>query len=100
MAQRIVCSSTLFLPDAFGNTDFWQPVASPFNHKAKLTFFGWPGFGKTPDDPISPIVVASVLAKEGISANVIAAYHHGHVFFRVYKVDQAMQILINLNRFQ
>lgn len=44
-------------------------------------------------------VVASALAKEGISANMIAAYHHDHVFVPVAKADQAMQILIRLSGF-
>ena len=41
--------------------------------------------------------VASALAKEGISANVIAAYHHDHVFVPLDKANQAMQILIKLS---
>lgn len=44
-------------------------------------------------------VVASALAKEGISANMIAAYHHDHVFVPVAKADQAMQILTRLSDF-
>ena len=40
--------------------------------------------------------VASALAKEGVSANVIAAYHHDHVFVPIDRANQAMQILINL----
>lgn len=42
-------------------------------------------------------VVASALAKEGISANVIAAYHHDHVFVPMKQANHAMQVLINLN---
>lgn len=42
-------------------------------------------------------VVAGALAKEGISANVIAAYHHDHVFVPMKQANQAMQVLINLN---
>src|SRR5690625_2371425 len=41
-------------------------------------------------------VVASALAKEGISANVIAAYHHDHVFVPTDKANQAVQILTKL----
>lgn len=41
--------------------------------------------------------VASALAKESISANVIAAYHHDHVFVPVDKANQAMQILTRLS---
>lgn len=41
--------------------------------------------------------VASALAKESISANVIAAYHHDHVFVPVDKTNQAMQILTRLS---
>lgn len=37
--------------------------------------------------------VAKALAQEGISANVIAAYHHDHVFVPVDKAHQAMRIL-------
>lgn len=40
--------------------------------------------------------VASALAKEGISANVIAAYHHDHVFVPTDKANQAVQILTKL----
>lgn len=43
--------------------------------------------------------VASALAKEGISANVIAAYHHDHVFVPVAKANQAMQILTRVSDF-
>ncbi|AKX44938.1 transporter [Thiopseudomonas alkaliphila] len=45
-------------------------------------------------------VVASALAKEGISANVIAAYHHDHVFVPLDKANQAIQILARLSDFQ
>lgn len=45
-------------------------------------------------------VVASALAKEGISANVIAAYHHDHVFVPIKQANHAMQVLINLNNFK
>lgn len=44
-------------------------------------------------------VVASALAKEGISANMIAAYHHDHVFVPVDKADEAMHILTRLSGF-
>lgn len=40
--------------------------------------------------------VASALAKERISANVIAAYHHDHVFVPADKANQAVQILTKL----
>lgn len=43
--------------------------------------------------------VASALAKEGISANVIAAYHHDHVFVPLDKVNQAIQILTKLSKY-
>lgn len=43
-------SKLFFLPGASGNIDFWQPVASQLNHKAKPIFFGWPGFGEAPVD--------------------------------------------------
>lgn len=42
-------------------------------------------------------VVASALAKEGISANMIAAYHHDHVFVPADKADDAIQILTQLS---
>ncbi|MEZ2719982.1 ACT domain-containing protein [Paenalcaligenes hominis] len=42
-------------------------------------------------------VVAGALAKEGISANVIAAYHHDHVFVPMNKADEAMQIISTLS---
>lgn len=44
-------------------------------------------------------VVASALAKEGISANMIAAYHHDHVLVPVDKADEAMHILTRLSGF-
>lgn len=42
-------------------------------------------------------VVAGALAKEGISANVIAAYHHDHVFVPANKADEAVQIISTLS---
>lgn len=42
-------------------------------------------------------IVAGALAKEGISANVMAAYYHDHVFVPADKAEEAMQILSRLN---
>ena len=44
------------------------------------------GVGLTP-------AVASKLAKKGISANVIAAYYHDHLFVQVEKAEVGMEAL-------
>ncbi|RCU49562.1 MULTISPECIES: ACT domain-containing protein [Corallincola] len=41
-------------------------------------------------------VVSSKLAEQGISANVIAAYYHDHVFVPVDRADDALAILNKL----
>ena len=41
-------------------------------------------------------VMATALAKEGISANVVAAFYHDHVFVQYQFKDKARQILENL----
>ncbi|MEZ9357404.1 ACT domain-containing protein [Vibrio breoganii] len=38
-------------------------------------------------------VVSTKLAEKGISANVIAAYYHDHIFVQVAKADLALQAL-------
>lgn len=40
--------------------------------------------------------VASTLADAGIACNVVAAYHHDHVFVPVGRADQALTILQSL----
>jgi hypothetical protein len=40
--------------------------------------------------------VSSALATVGISANVVAAYHHDHIFVPTEKANQAIQCLITL----
>ncbi|KKD00783.1 ACT domain-containing protein [Photobacterium halotolerans] len=40
--------------------------------------------------------VSTALAKHGISANVIAAYYHDHVFVPADKADLALQVLTDL----
>jgi len=42
--------------------------------------------------------VSSALAQAGISANVIAAYHHDHVFVSANRADDAMRVLNSLAR--
>lgn len=42
-------------------------------------------------------VVASALAEQGVSANMIAAYHHDHVFVPANKATDAMKILSKLS---
>lgn len=42
--------------------------------------------------------VSSALAQAGISANVIAAYHHDHVFVPASRADDAMRVLNSLPR--
>lgn len=37
--------------------------------------------------------VASALAKAGISANVVAAFHHDHVFVPAVRAEAAMEVL-------
>jgi len=40
--------------------------------------------------------VATKLASAGISANVVAAFYHDHVFVPVHHATEAMQSLVNL----
>lgn len=40
--------------------------------------------------------IAAALAEQGISANIVAAYHHDHLFVPWDKRDAAMAILRNL----
>ena len=42
-------------------------------------------------------VVSSALAKENISCNVVAAYHHDHIFVPIDVANQAIQILNQLS---
>ena len=44
--------------------------------------------------------VASELARHGISANVIAAYHHDHVFVPARHADQALRLLQSMSASQ
>lgn len=37
--------------------------------------------------------VAAALAEQGISANVIAAYHHDHVFVPAARAEEALRVL-------
>ncbi len=41
--------------------------------------------------------VSTVLAKEGISCNALAAYHHDHIFVPYKDADRAISILRKLN---
>lgn len=41
-------------------------------------------------------IISSALAKENISANVVAGYFHDHIFVPVTKADKAMKILHSL----
>jgi hypothetical protein len=40
--------------------------------------------------------VSSALASQGISANVVAAYYHDHIFVPVDKANQALSCLLKL----
>ncbi|ARU56439.1 ACT domain protein [Oleiphilus messinensis] len=40
--------------------------------------------------------VSSALAKDGISANVIAAYYHDHIFVPSEKASQALEALLRI----
>ena len=42
--------------------------------------------------------VSSTLANEGISANVVAAYYHDHIFVPTVKANQALSCLLKLAR--
>ncbi|MEM8695380.1 MAG: ACT domain-containing protein [Pseudomonadota bacterium] len=44
--------------------------------------------------------IASALAETGISANIVAAYHHDHVFVPWARRDAAMAVLENLSKVQ
>ena len=41
--------------------------------------------------------VAGALAEEGISANVIAAYYHDHIFVPKASADRALAVLTGLS---
>ncbi|TDV26633.1 hypothetical protein C7405_12046 [Paraburkholderia caballeronis] len=41
-------SKLLFLPGAFGNTAFWQPLADRRTNRAGKTILAYPGFGREP----------------------------------------------------
>ncbi len=41
--------------------------------------------------------VATALAEQGISANVVAAYHHDHIFVPSQKAGQALAVLQQLS---
>ena len=42
--------------------------------------------------------VAGQLAEHGIACNVVAAFHHDHLFVPVDQADEALQLLIDLQR--
>lgn len=42
-------------------------------------------------------VVSTELAKHGISCNIIAAYHHDHLFVNVQDAERAMQALMEIS---
>ncbi|WP_420332617.1 ACT domain-containing protein [Roseibium sp.] len=42
--------------------------------------------------------IAAALTKEGISANVVAAYFHDHVFVPAERAEEALEVLRNLAR--
>ncbi|MCV2871311.1 ACT domain-containing protein [Defluviimonas sp. WL0050] len=48
------------------------------------------------DDVGLTAAVAGALAGQGIPCNMVAAYHHDHVFVPSDRADEAMQILIAL----
>lgn len=56
-------SQLFILAGVSGNTSFWHPVAHQPHHSAEPVFFGWPGFGETPADSISPVAVELYLAE-------------------------------------
>jgi len=41
---------------------------------------------------------SNALTKQGISCNVVAAYHHDHIFVNIKDANAAMQTLIALSR--
>ncbi|WP_306143853.1 ACT domain-containing protein [Roseibium sp. MMSF_3412] len=42
--------------------------------------------------------IAAALTREGISANVVAAYFHDHVFVPAERAEEALEVLRNLAR--
>jgi len=47
-----LADSLFFLPGASGNVEFWKPVSEALHHPGRRRFFGWPGFGGAPHDPL------------------------------------------------
>lgn len=43
---------------------------------------------------------SAALGNAGISANVVAAYYHDHIFVPADKAEKAMRVLLNLGRRQ
>ena len=42
--------------------------------------------------------VATKLAKAGITANVVAAYFHDHIFVPVERADEAVKLLLEFSK--
>ena len=45
---------------------------------------------------LGPAAIATALAEKEISSNIVAAYHHDHVFVPWDRRDEAMDVLRNL----
>lgn len=79
-------SQLLFLPGALGRTQLWEPVASLLTYPAPREYFGWPGFGSTPPDPLVTgldDLVKKVVAKVDQPTALIAQSMGGAIAVRV-----------------
>jgi len=43
-------------------------------------------------------LISNTLAKENISTNIVAAYHHDHVFIPTERAEEALKLIKNLSK--
>lgn len=81
---------TLVAPEA-------QLVAAGVAHQG-----GWARISLTVVSDLAAVgltaAIAGALAQAGISANVIAGYHHDHIFLQAGRAEEAMAVLAALSR--
>lgn len=81
---------TLIVYQSFANSQGWNYYAT-FNLITLHVYSSLEAVGLT-------AAFATQLASYGISANVIAAYHHDHIFVPTHQADKAMEVLNELKK--